>query len=218
VTLADHTDDRRPCVIKAFEQSRAKGTDLLVLLAIASFAYPDGTGAFPGEGRIARLVKKSDRTVRRSIESLVELGELIVHYKGGPRGRTNAYTVTLPDLDTATSTSDADTAMSRSDHPDPDIAVSGSDFPDLDTAMSAPTRTSSAPTWTSGVADPDTAMSTEPLEPSVRASSGANRVPTRSGSGREQPPADYWQCPNDGCQGAWPQDQAGCVLCGTERP
>jgi helix-turn-helix protein len=150
--------DRTPCMRQVLERSRAEGTDLLVLLAIAKHAYPNGTGAHPGEATIARLAKKSDRTVRRSIDRLVELGELVVNYKAGPGGRTNTYTIVLPD---------PDIAMSTSDFPDPDIAVSGSDFPNVDIAVSRSTRTSSAPTRTPSVADPDIAVSAKQLEQSL---------------------------------------------------
>jgi hypothetical protein len=96
--------DGLPAFCKVMDGSSTTGTARLVLLAIASYAQPDGTGAWPSLEAIRRRAGvRSDRTVRRHIGRLVDAGELTVVYKGGPRG-CNAYTVTV-DLDTHMSTS-----------------------------------------------------------------------------------------------------------------
>lgn len=77
--------------------SRAKGTDKLVLLGIANHAG-DG-GAWPTVVTLARYANVSERTVQRSIESLVMLGEIQVYLQAGgtrnvaPGHRPNRYDV-----------------------------------------------------------------------------------------------------------------------------
>ena len=79
--------------------SRAKGTDKLVLLGIANH-YGDG-GAWPAIATLACYANVSERTVQRSIEALVSLGELVVQrQQGGTRGtpdwkRPNRYDVLI---------------------------------------------------------------------------------------------------------------------------
>jgi hypothetical protein len=77
-----------------WEQSRAEGTDRLILLAIADYAHDDGTEAFPSVATLAEKAKVSERTVQRSIRSLVLLGELQVEQNAGRRG-ANVYTIRM---------------------------------------------------------------------------------------------------------------------------
>jgi hypothetical protein len=63
------------------------------LLAIASYAAPDGTNAFPGLDSIARRARVNKRTAQRAIVALERAGDLLVEYKAGPKG-TNRYVVT----------------------------------------------------------------------------------------------------------------------------
>ena len=89
-----------------WEHSNAGGNDRLVLLAIADSADQDGSNAWPAVSTIARKCRVSERTVQRSIRTLVELGELVVKEgAGGHRGvrrdrRPNRYE--LPMLNGAT--------------------------------------------------------------------------------------------------------------------
>lgn len=79
-----------------WEHSEAEDTDRLVLLAIADAADADGNNAWPALDKIAKFVRKSERTVRRSIRSLEELGELAVEIKAG--GTTNCRPDRRPNL------------------------------------------------------------------------------------------------------------------------
>lgn len=82
-----------------WEHSRAAGTDLLVLLAIADHAADDGGNAYPSVSTLARKTRVSERTVQRSIRTLVELGELAVDNQGAPirrsDRRSNLYIVLM---------------------------------------------------------------------------------------------------------------------------
>lgn len=84
-----------------WDHSQAGGTDRLVLLAIADSADHDGSNAWPSIATIARKCQISERTVQRSIRSLVDLGEIVVVPQGGgtptmsPDRRPNLYRVTM---------------------------------------------------------------------------------------------------------------------------
>jgi len=84
-----------------WDHSQAGGTDRLVLLAIADSADHDGTNAWPSVATIARKCQVSERTVQRSIRSLVDLGELRVQAQAGGTGkmrddrRPNLYEVPM---------------------------------------------------------------------------------------------------------------------------
>jgi hypothetical protein len=84
-----------------WDHSRATGNTLLVLLAIADHASKDGRDAWPGQQRIAAKWRLSVRTVRRCIEELVELEELVLFKYGGPimdgaaGRRTHRYALTM---------------------------------------------------------------------------------------------------------------------------
>ena len=82
-----------PCFVRVLKFSTAKGTDRLVLLAIASHAYPDGTGAWPSRRTIAAEARVSEATVKRAVKRIEALGELYVERQ---RGHSNTYTITLP--------------------------------------------------------------------------------------------------------------------------
>jgi hypothetical protein len=73
-----------------FEHSRSALADRLVLLAIADHANNDGLDAWPSVATIARKARVGRSTAFRSIERLVELGEITVE-SGGGRGRRNCY-------------------------------------------------------------------------------------------------------------------------------
>lgn len=61
--------------------SKASGTAKLVLLGIANH-YGDG-GAWPAVSTLSKYANSTERTVQRSIQELVELGELRVEYRSG---------------------------------------------------------------------------------------------------------------------------------------
>jgi hypothetical protein len=79
-----------------WSHSTAKGIDRLVLLAIADSAEDDGRNAWPSVDTLSRKCAVDQRTVQRSILRLADLGEL-GYCKGGGRGHSTVYTVTMPD-------------------------------------------------------------------------------------------------------------------------
>lgn len=74
-----------------WKQSRAKGGDLLVLLAIADFSDDSGT-AFPSVSTLSQKARLDSRNVQRSIRRLITAGELTLSERQGPHG-TNLYQV-----------------------------------------------------------------------------------------------------------------------------
>lgn len=74
---------------RVWKQSRAKGGDLLVELAIADFADDEGN-AYPSIPTLGKKSRLSDRQVKRSLQNLEQLGELKVLRGKGPHG-TNRY-------------------------------------------------------------------------------------------------------------------------------
>lgn len=63
-----------------------------VLLLLASYARPNGTGARPGVERIAGELAVDERTVRAALRRLVELGLILpVQHRYGGRGNATVY-------------------------------------------------------------------------------------------------------------------------------
>jgi hypothetical protein len=77
-----------------WEHSKAKGSALLLLLAIADHAHDDGKGAYPGLERLANKCRQTVRNTQILIRKLEEIGELGVSYGTGPHG-TNEYTIPM---------------------------------------------------------------------------------------------------------------------------
>lgn len=87
----------------ALHHSRAKGSDKLVLLGIAN--HHGDNGAYPSLETLGRYAGVSERSVRRSIQELQKLDEIVVYVNGAPVGgqyKPNLYYLTLacpPDCD-----------------------------------------------------------------------------------------------------------------------
>lgn len=77
-----------------WENSKAGGTDRLVMLAIADAAHDNGGGAYPAIATLARKTLVDTRTVQRSIRRLIELGEVRIDEEGGGR-RANVYRIVM---------------------------------------------------------------------------------------------------------------------------
>ena len=77
-----------------WEHSPAKGSALLVLLAIADHANADGTGAWPSLESLSNKTRLSERSVRYILRDLEGLGCITTERQQGPYG-VNAYTVNL---------------------------------------------------------------------------------------------------------------------------
>ena len=78
-----------------WDHSKAKGSDLLVLLAIADSADNTTGDAYPSIQTLADLSRLSERGVRYSIRRLEAMGELSVCQR--PGRKTSVYHVVLFD-------------------------------------------------------------------------------------------------------------------------
>ena len=76
-----------------WKQSKATGTALLLLLAIADNANSEGK-AYPSVKRLAQKIRTSERNVQLLLRKLEELGELTIELQAEKRG-CNAYYVLL---------------------------------------------------------------------------------------------------------------------------
>ncbi|MCI2421531.1 helix-turn-helix domain-containing protein [Saccharopolyspora sp. K220] len=76
-----------------WEYSPAKGTELLMLLAIADNASDDGTNAYPSVNTLARKTRLDQRTVQRIVRKLAAQGHLVVEERGGREA--NRYAVVM---------------------------------------------------------------------------------------------------------------------------
>jgi hypothetical protein len=77
-------------------QSRATGRAKLVLLGIAN--HLGDQGAWPSISTLARYANASERSVKRDIQELVQLGELKVEMQNAPtrqQYKTNLYWITI---------------------------------------------------------------------------------------------------------------------------
>ncbi len=121
--------------------SRAVGTDKVVLLGIAN--HDGDGGAWPSIATLARYANVSERSVQRSIDHLVELGELRVERQSGGQAdlrndrRPNRYTVLVDNpLHGVTPTSPR--PGSRGDTSDVHGVTPTSPEPSLEPSMSQP--------------------------------------------------------------------------------
>jgi hypothetical protein len=76
---------------RVWEHSRAKGTELLLLIKIADYANEQGL-AFPSVTTLAKKIRMSERSTQYALAKLQELGELQVMRNAGPHG-CNLYRV-----------------------------------------------------------------------------------------------------------------------------
>ena len=75
-----------------WKNSAAKGSTLLLLLAIADYAHDDGGGAYPSVKTLSEKIRMTERNVQLLTKKLEKLGELEVLRIGAP-DRTNIYRV-----------------------------------------------------------------------------------------------------------------------------
>jgi hypothetical protein len=105
-----------------WETSPAKGSDLLVLLAIADFANDDGV-AWPGVDTLARKARISKRQTQYCLRNLTTAGLLSIQENAGPKG-THLYKV-----EGVQNVQGADSARVQSvTQRDADSAQGGADF------------------------------------------------------------------------------------------
>jgi hypothetical protein len=82
-----------------------KGSELLVLLALADFGDDDGENIYPSMQTLARKTRLSDKQVRRVIQNLVKLNLVEILEPGGwkyGRNRANSYRILLDNLELGT--------------------------------------------------------------------------------------------------------------------
>ena len=79
-----------------WSSSQAKGSALLVLLAIADHCHDDGDGAYPSINTLAKKTRLTRRNVQLLLRKLEVLGELEVNRSAGPRG-VNVFRVVMSD-------------------------------------------------------------------------------------------------------------------------
>lgn len=84
------------CESIVWAESKAEGSRMLVLLAIARYCDPTGGGAFMHISTIARMVRSSERNARYHIAALEELGELVCY--GVHESGNSIYAINLPSL------------------------------------------------------------------------------------------------------------------------
>jgi len=77
-----------------WEHSKAEGSALLLLLAIADFAHDDGSGAFPSVDTLAKKCRQTPRNTQILLRKLEASGELITDPQASPYG-TNLYTIPM---------------------------------------------------------------------------------------------------------------------------
>lgn len=83
--MSNHT------MTRVWNHSKAKGSQRLVLIAIADSAHnDDGTGAWPSMRTIATKVRLSRRQTQDHVKALTAIGELKVEER---KGHSNTYTV-----------------------------------------------------------------------------------------------------------------------------
>lgn len=82
-----------------WENSKASGSALLLLLAIADHAHDDGTGAYPGIDLLAHKCRQSVRNTDYLLRKLEKMGEIITMPNGGPKG-TNEYRIPMEGVQT----------------------------------------------------------------------------------------------------------------------
>lgn len=74
-----------------WEHSEAKGSALLLLLAVADYADEDGV-AYPSVAALAKKSRMSERNTQYALKRLEQMGELAIKPGEGPRG-ANLYRV-----------------------------------------------------------------------------------------------------------------------------
>jgi Helix-turn-helix domain len=77
-----------------WNRSTRRGTELLVLLAIADYVNDQKGVAWPGVPTLAQKTRLSERQLQRTIRALERSGELKVFRNAGPKG-TNFYRICI---------------------------------------------------------------------------------------------------------------------------
>ena len=90
-------------VAQVLKHSKATGRAKLVLIGIAN--HMGDQGSWPSISTLAAYANASERSVKRDIQELVELGELVVELQNAPvnnQYKTNLYWITLDETGVTT--------------------------------------------------------------------------------------------------------------------
>jgi len=82
------------CMGWVLRHSKQKGSALLVLIAIADHADPDGKNAWPSVKTLAKFSRLTERAVQYILRKLEEQGDIVCRQGAGPYG-SNAYEVIM---------------------------------------------------------------------------------------------------------------------------
>lgn len=77
-----------------WENSKADGSALLLLLAIADHAHDDGDGAYPSVATLAAKCRQTERNTQILLRKLESMGEIVVKFQEGPHG-CNIYQIPI---------------------------------------------------------------------------------------------------------------------------
>lgn len=80
-----------------------KGSELLILLALADFSDDNGENIYPSMQTLAQKSRMSDKQARRVVQNLVKLGLIEIVEAGGwqrGRNRSNSYRIMLENIGT----------------------------------------------------------------------------------------------------------------------
>lgn len=80
-----------------------KGSELLILLAMADFSDDNGENIFPSMQTLGRKARLSDKQARRVVQNLVKLKLVEIVEQGGwqrGRNRSNSYRILLENIGT----------------------------------------------------------------------------------------------------------------------
>jgi hypothetical protein len=80
---------------EVWEHSKAKGSALLLLLALADFADSDHAQCWPAVQRLAFMIRMSERNTQYLLRKLAADGHIAIKLRGSPR-KTNLYQVLRP--------------------------------------------------------------------------------------------------------------------------
>jgi hypothetical protein len=80
---------------EVWEHSQAKGSALLLLLALSDFADSDHAQCWPAVQRLAFMIRMSERNTQYLLRRLAADGHIAIHLRGSPR-KTNLYQVLRP--------------------------------------------------------------------------------------------------------------------------
>lgn len=168
--------------------SRAKGTAKLILLGIANH-HGDG-GSWPAVGTLAKYANVDERSVQRSLDKLVSLGELVVHDRPGT---SNLYELRVMCPGSCDRTPNHRTAADR--HRQQPLWITRGD-------ASVTPGTSVTPTPGTSVTPPPAPASPEPSinhQPEPRGTQVSNQQTARARPCIDcgQGPAHPWHGPDD---------------------